>query len=198
MDFFDRLAPDQVHDRELHDLARLHLGYLAEAAWETEQRVPGIGEYLMVRQYNSFRPCLTIVDVLDGYALPADLHDHPAVQKALALGSLATTLVNDLYSYTKELRSLRPHVNLITALVHHERLTARDAYLKAVGIHNEAMHRFEAASDTARTRLPDPVTARYLTSVADWIDGNHWWHATNTGRYTLPDFGDHPQGEPSP
>lgn len=191
IDSFDRLAPDQVRDREIHDLARLHLGYLAEASWETERRVPSVGEYLMTRQYNSFRPCLTIVDVIDGYALPADLHDHPAVQKVLALGALATTLINDVYSYTKELRALRPHVNLPTVLVHHEGLTPREAYPKAVEIHNQVMHRFEAAAADARARFPDPVMARYLTSVADWIDGDHWWHATNTGRYTLPDFVDH-------
>ncbi|MGF1426146.1 terpene synthase family protein [Kitasatospora sp. LaBMicrA B282] len=190
MDFFDGLAPDQIRDREIHDLARLHLGYLAEAAWETEQRVPTVGEYLMVRQYNSFRPCLTIVDVIDGFALPADLHDHPAVQQVLALGSLATTLANDLYSYTKELRAKRPHVNLPTVLQRHEGLEPREAFRKAIGIHNTAQHRFEAAAAAAKTRLPDPTTAAYLDSVADWIDGNHWWHATNTRRYTLPDFGD--------
>ncbi|MFE9425709.1 2-methylisoborneol synthase [Kitasatospora sp. NPDC006697] len=188
MEAFDRLTADQIRNREIHDLARLHLGYLAEAAWSIDGAVPTVAEYLMIRQYNSFRPCLTIVDAVGGYVLPADLHDHPQLQRVFALAALATTLVNDLYSYTKELRSPRPHVNLPVAIRHHEGLSVEAAYFKAIEIHNDVMHRFEAEAAAAAAELPGPLTARFLRDVAAWVDGNHWWHATNTKRYTLPDF----------
>ncbi|MGF1432117.1 terpene synthase family protein [Kitasatospora sp. LaBMicrA B282] len=186
MESFDRISADQVRDREIHDLARLHLGYLAEASWSIDERVPPLSEYLMVRQYNSFRPCLSIVDAVAGYAFPADLHDHSKVQQVIALAALATTLVNDLYSYTKELRSPRPHVNLPTVIGHHDQLPPEEAYDKAITVHNDVMHRFEAESAACLAELPGALTARYLKGIADWVDGDHWWHATNTGRYTLP------------
>ncbi|MFE0465489.1 2-methylisoborneol synthase [Kitasatospora sp. NPDC058965] len=188
MQTFDRLTADQVRDREIHDLARLHLGYLAEAAWSIDGVVPPLPEYLTVRQYNSFRPCLTIVDSIAGWAFPADLHDHPKVQQVIALASLATTLVNDLYSYTKELRSERPHVNLPTVIQHHEQLPVEQAYYRAIDVHNEVMHRFEVEAAACSAELPSPLTDRFLKGIADWVDGNHWWHATNTARYTLPGF----------
>jgi 2-methylisoborneol synthase len=188
MEFFNKLTADQIRDREIHDMARLHMGYLAEASWSIDGVVPELPEYLMTRQYNSFRPCLSIVDAIDGYVLPADLHDHPKVQQVIALASLATTLVNDLYSYTKELRTPQPHVNLPTVIQHHEKLPPNEAYLKAIDIHNDVMHRFEEESLACVAELPNPLTARFLKGVADWLDGNHWWHATNSRRYTLPGF----------
>ncbi|GAA1990830.1 family 2 encapsulin nanocompartment cargo protein terpene cyclase [Kitasatospora viridis] len=188
MQAFDALTADQIRNREIHDLARLHLGYLAEAAWSIDEVVPTVPEYLMTRQYNSFRPCLTIVDAIGGYVLPADLHDHPKMQQVFALAALASTLVNDIYSYTKELRTPRPHVNLPTVLRHHEGLSEEAAYFKAIEIHNDVMHRFESESASCAAELPNPLTVRFLRDVAAWVDGNHWWHATNTRRYTLPGF----------
>ncbi|MEV6008146.1 family 2 encapsulin nanocompartment cargo protein terpene cyclase [Streptomyces sp. NPDC051976] len=180
-------APAQA-DRLRHDLARLHLGYLAEAAWSLDGTTPPVWEYLVMRQFNNFRPCLTLTDLVAGYELPAPLQALGAVQRLTALASNASTLVNDLYSYTKEKRSERPHLNLPVVLARRDRLPEREAFLKAVDIHNEIMHRFETESEQLRERLPDPVLARYLVGLAAWVSGNHEWHSTNTHRYTLPDF----------
>jgi 2-methylisoborneol synthase len=180
-------APTQA-DRLRHDLARLHLGYLCEAAWSLDGVTPAVWEYLVMRQFNNFRPCLTLTDLVAGYELPAPLQTLPELQRVTALAGNAATLVNDLYSYTKELRAKRPHLNLPTVLARRERLSDRDAYLKAVEIHNAIMRSFETESALLQTRIPDPVLARYLTGLASWVSGNHEWHATNTFRYTLPDY----------
>ena len=66
-------------------MARLHLGYLAEAAWAQTDEVPEVWEYLAMRQFNNFRPCPTITDTVGGYELPADLHAQPAMQRVIAL-----------------------------------------------------------------------------------------------------------------
>ncbi len=175
-------------DRLRHDLARLHLGYLGEAAWSLDGVVPEVWEYLVMRQFNNFRPCLTLTDLVAGYELPAHLQALPAVQRLTALAGNATTLVNDLYSYTKEKRAKRPHLNLPTVLAHREALCERDAYLKTIEIHNTVMDAFETESAQLHARMPDPVLARYRTGLAAWVSGNHEWHATNHHRYTLPDF----------
>ncbi|MFD5161626.1 family 2 encapsulin nanocompartment cargo protein terpene cyclase [Streptomyces hawaiiensis] len=188
MDYFVRVATPSQADRYRHDMARLHLGYLAEAAWAQTGHVPEVWEYLAMRQFNNFRPCPTITDTVGGYELPADLHARPDMQRVIALAGNATTIVNDLYSYTKELNSPGRHLNLPVVIAEREQLSERDAYLKAVEVHNELMHAFEAAAADLAQACPLPAVLRFLRGVAVWVDGNHDWHRTNTYRYSLPDF----------
>jgi 2-methylisoborneol synthase len=188
MEYFAQAATPSQTDRYRHDMARLHLGYLAEAAWAETDYLPQVWEYLAMRQFNNFRPCPTITDTVDGYELPADLHALPAVQRVIALGSNATTIVNDLYSYTKELASPGRHLNLPVVIAGREGCTDRDAYLKAVEVHNELMHAFESAAEAVLAAFPAPPVIRFVRGVAAWVDGNHHWHSTNTYRYSLPDF----------
>ncbi|ANW17109.1 2-methylisoborneol synthase [Streptomyces clavuligerus] len=188
MGHFLDLASSSQADRFRHDMARLHLGYLAEAAWDQIDHVPEVWEYLAMRQFNNFRPCPTITDTVGGYELPADLHAQPAMQRVIALASNATTIVNDLYSYTKELDSPGLHLNLPVVIAEREQCSRREGYLKAVEIHNELMHQFEAEAAALAAACPLPPVTRFLRGVATWVDGNHHWHRTNIYRYTLPDF----------
>ncbi|MFE3521320.1 family 2 encapsulin nanocompartment cargo protein terpene cyclase [Streptomyces sp. NPDC059161] len=188
MEYFNQHATPSQADRFRHDMARLHLGYLAEAAWAETDHVPDVWEYLAMRQFNNFRPCPTITDTVGGYELPADLHAQPAMQRIIALAGNATTIVNDLYSYTKELNSPGRHLNLPVVLAEREDLSDQDAYLKAVEVHNDLMHDFEAEAAAVAAAYPVPSVLRFLRGVAVWVDGNHYWHQTNTYRYSLPDF----------
>ncbi|ORT60692.1 family 2 encapsulin nanocompartment cargo protein terpene cyclase [Streptomyces sp. CB03238] len=188
MEYFAELATPSQADRFRHDMARLHMGYLAEAAWAETDHVPEVWEYLAMRQFNNFRPCPTITDAVGGYELPADLHAQPAMQRVIALAGNATTIVNDLYSYTKELDSPGRHLNLPVVIAEREDRSERDAYLKAVEVHNDLMHAFEAEAAALAAACPVPSVLRFLRGVAVWVDGNHYWHQTNTYRYSLPDF----------
>ncbi|WP_219852909.1 family 2 encapsulin nanocompartment cargo protein terpene cyclase, partial [Streptomyces solincola] len=188
MEHFTAMSTASQADRYRHDMARLHLGYLAEAAWSETDHVPEVWEYLAMRQFNNFRPCPTITDTVGGYELPADLHAQPAMQRVIALAGNATTIVNDLYSYTKELDSPGRHLNLPVVIAEREGLSERDAYLKAVEVHNDLMRAFEAAAAELAAACPVVTVSRFLRGVAAWVDGNHDWHRTNTYRYSLPDF----------
>ncbi|MFJ3859432.1 family 2 encapsulin nanocompartment cargo protein terpene cyclase [Streptomyces sp. NPDC090085] len=188
MEYFAAAATPAQADRYRHDMARLHLGYLAEAAWSETDHTPEVWEYLAMRQFNNFRPCPTITDTVGGYELPADLHALPAMQRVIALAGNATTLANDLYSYTKELKSPGKHLNLPVVIAEKEGLSDKEGYLKAVEVHNDLMHAFEAEAALLATAVPDPRVLRFLKGVAAWVDGNHYWHMSNTYRYSLPDF----------
>lgn len=188
MEYFTRAATPSQSDRFRHDMARLHLGYLAEASWAETDHVPEVWEYLAMRQFNNFRPCPTITDAVGAYELPSDLHALPAMQRVISLASNATTIVNDLYSYTKELASPGRHLNLPVVISEREKLSERDGYLKAVEVHNDLMHAFEAEAAALAAACPVPTLVRFLRGVSVWLDGNHHWHQTNTFRYTLPDF----------
>ncbi|MDQ0779168.1 2-methylisoborneol synthase [Streptomyces aurantiacus] len=180
------LATPSQSDRLVHDLARLHLGYLAEAAWSETGYVPRVWEYLVMRQFNNFRPCLSIVDAVDGYELPEALYARPEIQRITALAANATTIVNDLYSFTKELAAGPDHLNLPQAIAANERCGLKAAYLKAVEIHNTVMEAFE--EESAALSGLSPLVARYAESLASWVSGNHEWHATNSHRYHLPNY----------
>ncbi|MCX5380813.1 family 2 encapsulin nanocompartment cargo protein terpene cyclase [Streptomyces sp. NBC_00091] len=188
MEYFVQQSTPAQADRFRHDMARLHLGYLAEGAWAQTDHMPEVWEYLVMRQFNNFRPCPTITDTVGGYELPTDLHALPAMQRVLALAGNVSTIVNDLYSYTKELASPGRHLNLPVVIAEREGLSDREGYLKAVEVHNELMHDFEAESAALAAACPVPSVLRFLRGVAVWVDGNHYWHQTNTYRYSLPDF----------
>ncbi|MGW6985350.1 family 2 encapsulin nanocompartment cargo protein terpene cyclase [Streptomyces sp. NPDC054932] len=188
MEYFLQASTASQADRFRHDMARLHMGYLAEGAWAQTEYVPEVWEYLAMRQFNNFRPCPTITDSVGGYELPADLHAQPAMQRVIALAGNATTIVNDLYSYTKELASPGRHLNLPVVIAEREKCSEQDAYLKAVEVHNDLMRDFETAAAELALACPVPSVQRFLRGVAVWVDGNHYWHQTNTFRYSLPDF----------
>ncbi|MFD3314924.1 family 2 encapsulin nanocompartment cargo protein terpene cyclase [Streptomyces sp. NPDC058694] len=178
-------TPSQT-DRFVHDIARLHLGYLGEAAWSEIRYVPKVWEYLVMRQFNNFRPCLSIVDAVDGYELPEAVYARPEIQRITALACNATTIVNDLYSFTKELASDPTHLNLPQVIAANERRGLKAAYLKAVEIHNRIMAAFE--EESALLSATSPLVERYAQGLSDWVAGNHEWHATNTHRYHLPNY----------
>ncbi|KAA0927154.1 cyclase [Streptomyces apricus] len=184
-DYGELATPSQT-GRLVHDLARLHLGYLAEAAWSETRYVPKVWEYLVMRQFNNFRPCLSIVDAVDGYELPELLYARPEIQRITALACNATTIVNDLYSYTKELAKDPTHLNLPQVVAANERCGLKAAYLESVEIHNRIMEAFE--EESAALSATSPLVARYAEGLAAWVSGNHEWHATNTHRYHLPNY----------
>ena len=49
------------------------------------------------------------------------------------------------------------------------------------------MEAFETESARPVRRLT-PRSRAYARSLADWVAGNHEWHATNTDRYSLPNY----------
>ncbi|MGW5637522.1 family 2 encapsulin nanocompartment cargo protein terpene cyclase [Streptomyces sp. NPDC003832] len=178
-------TPSQT-TRLVHDIARLHLGYLGEAAWAETGHMPHVWEYLTMRQFNSFRPCLSLVDAVDGYELPEALYARPEIQRVTALACNATTIVNDLYSFTKELAGDPTHPNLPVVVAAEERCGLRAAYLESVEIHNRIMTAFE--EEAAAVSALSPLVERYTGGLAAWVAGNHEWHATNSHRYHLPDY----------
>lgn len=178
MGYFHQLAtPAQAH-RYRHDIANLYLGYNAEGDCIAQERTPAVWEYLVQRQFNNFRPCLTITDSVGGYELPAHLFADPGVQRAVALSSNAATICNDLYSLRKEQASERFHYSLPTVIAAEEGCSIHEAFDKAIEVHNELMHQFE---EQAAALAVDPVVGRFMTGLANWVSGNHEWHVGNVG-----------------
>ncbi|MEV4254360.1 2-methylisoborneol synthase [Spirillospora sp. NPDC049652] len=179
MNYFERIAtPAQAH-RYRHDICNLYLGYCAEAACIQTGRTPSVWEYLAHRQFNNFRPCLTITDAVGGYELPAHVFARPDVQRATGLSSNASTIVNDLFSLRKEMAQERVHHSLPTVIAAEEGCGIQEAFQKTIDIHNELMDDFESLS--ALLAPTDPVLGRYLAGLSNWVAGNHEWHSGLVG-----------------
>ncbi|MGH4032018.1 family 2 encapsulin nanocompartment cargo protein terpene cyclase [Actinomycetota bacterium Odt1-20B] len=179
MDHFLELASPAQGHRYRHDIANLYLGYNAEGDCITRNRTPAVWEYLVQRQFNSFRACLTITDAIGGYELPAALFAEPGIQRAVALSSNAATLCNDLYSLRKEQQSERFHYSLPTAIAAEEDCSIDGAFQLAIEVHNDIVHLFE--EQAAALSPTHPVVARFMTGLSNWIGGNHEWHSGNVG-----------------
>lgn len=147
----------------------------AEGAWRVYGTRPTVAEYLASRHINSFWPCLVLIDPVGGYEVPANLYSQPQVHRVTALASLATTLVNDLYSAYKE------HLNevgtfklpYLLAAQHH--CSLQEAINRIADIHDDVMHQYEAVE---RALLTDatPLLQRYLMGLKAWVAGNLEWH----------------------
>ncbi|MER7080309.1 2-methylisoborneol synthase [Saccharopolyspora kobensis] len=178
-----RISSPAQAQRTRHDIAQLYLGYNAENGWRLINRLPPAWQYLANRQMNSFRPCLDLTDVLDGYELPDALHAHPLVQDCTARASLIATLHNDLASCEREIREHGLPFNLPAVIAAEERIPLDEAFIKACEVHNELIRAFEDDTERTTAALPDPVVARFLTGLWAWIAGSRHWHFT-TARHS--------------
>lgn len=177
-DDLEQISSPAQAQRVRHDIAQLYLGYNAENGWRTINRLPPVWQYLANRQMNSFRPCLGLVDVLDGYELPAELYAHPLVQDCTARASLIATLYNDLASCEREIREHGLPFNLPAVIAEEERIPLDEAFIRACDVHNELIQDFEKDTSDAAAALPDPTVARYLVGLWSWIAGSRHWHFT--------------------
>lgn len=175
-----QIASPAQAQRVRHDIAQLYLGYNAENGWRMADRLPPTWQYLANRQMNSFRPCLTLGDVLDGYEVPAELYAHPMVQECTARASLIATLYNDLAGCEREIREDGLPFNLPAVIAAEERLPLDEAFIKACEVHNELIRALEDTTGRATQALPDATVSRFLTGLWSWIAGSRHWHFTSS------------------
>lgn len=158
----------------------------AEGAWRVYGTRPTVAEYLGSRQVNSFWPCLVLIDPIGGYEVPANLYSQPNVHRVTALASLATTLVNDLYSAYKEHLNEIGTFKLPYLLAADHQCSLQEAIDMIADIHDDVMLQYEAA-ERALLKEASPVLKRYLKGLKAWVAGNLEWHK-HSARYQA-DFG---------
>ncbi|MFI5532612.1 family 2 encapsulin nanocompartment cargo protein terpene cyclase [Kitasatospora sp. NPDC051853] len=173
-----RYATPQQVARLKHELAAIFVAFGAEAAWRMAGELPPVWQYLVNRQPNSFLPCIALIDPVGGYQLPAAEYADPRIRRAVTTASLASVLVNDLYSMAKESRSGTLDFNLPTLIAAEDGCSLEEAVRRSVEVHDELVRTFEAE---AAALLPagSPALARYLAGVYAWLGGNHEWHRTS-------------------
>ncbi|MFB7629370.1 Camphene synthase [Streptomyces sp. NPDC056149] len=179
-------TPTQL-DRTRHSLCYLFTALAQEASWRATHHRPRVSEYLVNRQANSFLPCMTVIDAIGGYHLPAHLWADPQVYDTVGIAGLASCVANDIYSADVEHHGTGEDFNLPRALVEERRCTPKEALTLSAELHNDLMRRFHEQSDALRHR-GEPELRSYLDGVLDWCAGSLAWHRSSP-RY-------HPQTPP--
>ncbi|MCI3928097.1 terpene synthase family protein [Streptomyces sp. AN091965] len=180
-------TPAQL-DRTLHTLRSLFTGLAQEGTWRATGHRPLVWEYLLNRQANSFTPCMTVIDALGGYQLPANVWAHPRVQDAVGTAALAASIANDIHS--ADVEDEGGDFNLQQAIVTEQDCTPAEALHLSAGLHNELMHRFHRQRAHLTVSGPRELP-RFLDGVLDWCAGSLAWHQS------APRYRQRP-GRPSP
>ncbi|MFE3772164.1 family 2 encapsulin nanocompartment cargo protein terpene cyclase [Streptomyces sp. NPDC059122] len=158
------------------EVAALFVAYTHEGTWRVQERMPTVWEYLAHRQFNSFLPCLALIDVVGGYQLSPAEYDDPRVRRVVTMAGNASTLVNDLYSMGKEDHDQGVEFNLPVVIAAHEQCSPSEAVKRSVEIHDELVRTFEAEA-AALALTGSPELRRFLAGVWSWLGGNREWHS---------------------
>jgi 2-methylisoborneol synthase len=168
-------AQDQ---RVCYSTFAMFVSWTAYAAWRHAGTYPPAWEYLTARQHDSFYTSMTLVDVLGGYELTANLYYAPEVRRAAILAGTAAVLVNDLHSVTKDLADESPPCNMVLLTAADRGCSVEDATDLTVDLHNEMVRDFQSAHDSLQV-AGSPELQRFLRGLRSWMGGGAEWHATS-------------------
>ena len=80
----------------------MYVSWTAYAAWRHLGLLPPVWRYLAARQHDSFYTSMTLIDIVGGYQLDANLFYEPRVHRAVMQAGTASVIVNDLHSVERE------------------------------------------------------------------------------------------------
>ncbi|MCU1683321.1 MAG: hypothetical protein JWQ81_4060 [Amycolatopsis sp.] len=170
-------TPAQVQ-RVNYSTFAMFVSWTAYAAWQHAGEYPPAWEYLAARQHDSFYTSMTLIDVLGGYELTANLYYEPRVRRAAIQAGTAAVLVNDLHSVTKDLADENPPCNMVLQIAADRNCSIEEATATTVEVHNELVRDFQAAHQELLA-VPSPELQRFIRGLRAWMGGGFEWHSTS-------------------
>jgi 2-methylisoborneol synthase len=170
-------TPAQVM-RACHTTFQMYVSWTAYAAWRYLGTSPPVWRYLAARQHDSFYTSMTLIDVIGGYELPANLFSDRRFHRALMQAGTAAVIVNDLHSVAKEAADERPDSNLVLLIAAEENCSTREATERTVRLHNDFVRGFET-SQRQLAAVPSAELQRFLRGAQAWMAGGFEWHSTS-------------------
>ncbi|HWD03548.1 MAG TPA: family 2 encapsulin nanocompartment cargo protein terpene cyclase [Amycolatopsis sp.] len=163
----------------------MFVSWNAYAAWQHNDESPPAWEYFAARQHDSFYTSMTLIDVLGGYEVPANLFYEPKVRRAAIQAGTASVLVNDLHSVAKDLADEHPPANMVLQVAADRNCSIDEATEITVTLHNEIVRDFQS---THRTLQPvaSPELHCFLRGLRSWMGGGFEWHSTSPRYRTEP------------
>jgi 2-methylisoborneol synthase len=157
----------------------MYVSWAAYAAWRYLGQPPPVWRYLAARQHDSFYTSMTLIDVLGGYELTANLFSDRRFHRALMQAGTASVIVNDLHSVAREAADELPDSNIVLLIAAEENCSVREATERAVALHNDFVHGFEA-SQRQLSVVPSVELQRFLRGAQAWMAGCLEWHGSSS------------------
>ncbi len=157
---------------------QMYVSWTAYAAWRYLDELPSVWRYLAARQHDSFYTSMTLIDVVGGYELPANLFGEQHFHRALMQAGTASVIVNDLHSVAREAADEMPDSNLVLLIAAEENCPIREATERTVNLHNDFVRGFEA-SQRELAAVPSVELQRFLRGAQAWMAGGFEWHSTS-------------------
>ncbi|MBO2466212.1 family 2 encapsulin nanocompartment cargo protein terpene cyclase [Actinomadura violacea] len=170
-------GPSQVM-RILNTTFQMYVSWTAYAAWRHLGELPPVWRYLAARQHDSFYTSMTLIDVVGGYQLDANLFYEPRVHRAVMQAGTASVIVNDLHSVEREAADDLPDCNVVLLIAEEEGCALEEAVRAAVAMHNDFVRGFED-SQRELASLPSAELQRFLLGVQSWMGGCLEWHGAS-------------------
>ncbi|MER6947771.1 family 2 encapsulin nanocompartment cargo protein terpene cyclase [Nonomuraea sp. NPDC000554] len=171
-------TPSQVM-RACNTTFQMYVSWTAYAAWRYLETLPPVWRYLAARQHDSFYTSMTLIDVVGGYELPANLFYDRRFHTALMQAGTASVIVNDLHSVAREAADELPDSNLVLLIAAEENCSTREATELAVSLHNDFVRGFEASQRDLAT-IPSTELKRFLRGAQGWMAGCLEWHGSSS------------------
>ncbi len=170
-------TPAQVM-RARNTTFQMYVSWTAYAAWRYLETLPPVWRYLAARQHDSFYTSMTLIDIIGGYELPANLFCERGFHRALMQAGTASVIVNDLHSVAKEAADELPDSNLVLLIAAEEDCPIREATERAVTLHNDFVRGFQD-SQRELAAVPSTELQRFLRGAQAWMAGGFEWHSTS-------------------
>ncbi|WP_131738724.1 family 2 encapsulin nanocompartment cargo protein terpene cyclase [Actinomadura roseirufa] len=178
-------TPAQVQ-RVCYSTFAMFVSWTAYAAWRETGVHPPAWQYLATRQHDTFYTSMTLIDIVGGYEVPANLYYEPDVRRAAFQAGTASVIVNDLLSVAKDAADEKPVCNLVLLIAADRDCSVGEATEIAVGVHNDLVRDFEAAHRDLAA-VPSPELQRFLRGLRAWMGGGFEWHTTSPRYATSPE-----------
>lgn len=178
---FGHLARNATHaqvGRVQATTYQMYVSWNAYGAWRHQGILPPTWRYLAARQHDSFYTSMTLIDIVEGYELPANVFYDPRFHRAMMQAGTASVVVNDLYSVARETADELGDSNLIRVIAHERSCPIREATEAAVVLHNDMVHGFEDSHHELAGAV-SPEMDRFLIGLRNWMGGGFYWHATS-------------------
>lgn len=173
-----RHSTPSVVQRVCYSTFAMFVSWDAYAAWRFTNAYPPAWEYLAARQHDSFYTSMTLIDVVGGYELPANLYYEPRVRQCMIQAGTAAVMVNDLHSVAKDAADENPVCNMVLQIAADRDCSIEEATAVTVDLHNDLVRDFEAGH-RALLSVPSVELQRFLRGLRSWMGGGFEWHATN-------------------
>ena len=187
------IPSEEVHWRMVEIVAKYFFyGAIEQMKYWRDGKVATRDEFEGRRLYDAaILPCGIMVELCGDCILPTSVFHDPRIDKLRELWGKQIALLNDVYSYDKEVIRVGTDWNLLRILMYHstEPLSLEQAVDHSIRYINELASRFEELGEDI---INDPcleshrdLLKRYVYCLRQWMVG-HIIHSNNTYRYSDP------------